>query len=160
MRTHEYVSLFENHHSGILHLEIWTLDGDQLNKVSFFGGVPVGQPLFREQDKKRSPLPKVSDGMLITDIPVLLENSYRAQGRTSRMTIGEQVPAEMDGRRGIKFSYTYVFGDDEVERRGEALCAFVEGKLYLVTYEAPTLHFFEKDLPNFRQLVQTLRINS
>lgn len=139
--------------------EIWTLDGDRLNKVTFFGGVPVGEPLFKEADKKRAPLPKVSEGMLITDIPALLENSYRAEGRTNRMTIGEQQPAELDGRRGIRFSYTYVFGEDEVERKGEALGAFVDGKLYLVTYEAPALYFFDKDLPNFRQLVQTLRIN-
>jgi hypothetical protein len=139
--------------------EIWTLDGDSLNKVTFFGGVPVGEPLFREEDKKREPLPKVSAGMLITDIPAILENSYRTQGRASRMTIGEQEPAKLNGHSGIKFSYSYVFADDEVERRGEALGAVIDGKLYLVTYEAPSLYFFDKDLNNFRQLLQTLKIN-
>jgi hypothetical protein len=101
--------------------EIWSLDGDQLNKVTFFGGVPTGEPLFREANKKEQPLPKVSANMLITDIPALLENSYRAEGRTNQMSIGKQEPAMLDGRAGIRFEYTYVFQEDDVSRKGEAL---------------------------------------
>jgi len=140
--------------------EIWTLDGDQLNKVTFFGGVPIGEPLFKEADKKKEPLPKVSPGMLITDIPVILEHTYRAQGRTTRMTIGDEEPAQVASRKGIRFTYTYVFGEDEIERKGEAFGTFVDGRLYLVTYEAPTLYFFDKDLDHFHQLAGTLKLNS
>ena len=40
--------------------EIWTVDGDQLNRLIFFGGVPDGEPLLKERNKKLNPLPKWS----------------------------------------------------------------------------------------------------
>src|SRR4051794_38787932 len=44
--------------------EVWTLDGPELNKITFYAGIPVGQPLFKERDKKQKPLPRVSPNML------------------------------------------------------------------------------------------------
>jgi len=38
--------------------ETWTLDGDQLNDVTFYGGIAAGSPLVKELSKKRAPLPK------------------------------------------------------------------------------------------------------
>lgn len=139
-------------------VELWTKDGDNLNKVAFFGGIPVGTAMFREADKKNRPLPKVSDNMLITDIPTLLESSYRIQFNVNLMTIDSQEPASFDGHPGIKFTYTFVTEMDGVERKGEALGAFVKDRLYLVSYEAPSIYFFEKDLPAFRSLASTLKL--
>lgn len=139
-------------------VEIWTLDGDALNKVTFFGGIPVGNPLLRETDAKRHPLPRVADNMLITDIPVLLETTYRSQNAVNQMKIDLQEPASLDGHKGIHFTYAFTRSDDEVQRQGEAVGAMVNGQLYLVTYEAPTLYFFDKDVEKFRKLIATLKI--
>ena len=139
-------------------VEIWTIDGDELNKVAFYGGVAVGEPLFREADKKDAPLPKVTPNMLFTDIPTLLESSYRIQLGTSQMTIDSQEPTLVAGHKGIKFTYSFVRRDDEVQRKGEAVGAIVADKVYLVTYEAPAIHFFDKDVEKFRQLVTTLKL--
>ena len=65
-------------------VEVWTIDGDQLNKITFYGAIEVGKPLFREADKKERPLPRVTPNMLITDIPALLESSYRSQFSVSQ----------------------------------------------------------------------------
>jgi len=139
-------------------VEIWTIDGDELNKVTFFGGVPVGEPLLKEADKKHAPLPRVTANMLITDIPAILESSYRIQLHTMRMSIDNQEPTTVGGHKGIKFTYSFVREDDEVERKGEAVGAFVGDRLYLVTYEAPAINFFDKDVDKFRQLVTTLKL--
>lgn len=139
-------------------VEIWTIDGDELNKVAFYGGVAVGEPLFREADKKEAPLPKVTPNMLFTDIPTLLESSYRIQLGTSQMTIDSQEPTLVAGHKGIKFTYSFVRRDDEVKRKGEAVGAIVADQVFLVTYEAPAIHFFDKDVEKFRQLVSTLKI--
>jgi hypothetical protein len=139
-------------------VEIWTIDGDELNKVTFYGGVKVGQTLFKEADKKHAPLPRVTPNMLITDIPALLESSYRIQLNTTRMNIDTQEPATIDGHKGIRFTFNYVRQDDEVQRKGEAVGAFIGDRLYLVTYEAPALHFFDKDVAKYRQLAQTLKL--
>lgn len=138
-------------------VEIWTIDGDALNKVSFYGGILVGEPLFKEADKKDKPLPRVTPNMLITDIPVLLETSYRSQGLANQMSIDSQEPATISGKKGVRFTYSFVRSEDEVQRKGEAVGAVVGDKLYLVTYEAPSIYFFDKDVEKARQLVSTLK---
>lgn len=139
-------------------VETWTLDGDSLNKVVFFGGVPVGQPLVRETDKKNQPLPKVAGNMLITDIPALLETTYRARFAVNQMQIDAQEPAQLDGHKGILFTYSFTRSDDEVQRKGKAIGAMVKGQLYLVVYEAPALYFFDRDVEKFHSLAATLKI--
>ncbi|HEX2764477.1 MAG TPA: hypothetical protein VHM92_11645 [Allosphingosinicella sp.] len=138
-------------------VEVWTLDGPELNKVTFYGGIAVGQPLVREVNKKNAPLPRVSANMLITDIPAILETTYRAQFNASQITIDSQEPTVVSGHKGIAFTYFYVRPDDEVQRKGEAVGAVVGDRLYLVTYEAPAIHFFDKDESKFRQLAATLK---
>lgn len=139
-------------------VEVWTLDGDELNKVTFYGGIEVGKPLLKEADKKERPLPRVTPNMLITDIPVLLESTYRVQFSVSQMSIDSQEPATVGGQKGIRFTYTFVRNDEDVQRKGEAVGAFVGNRLYLVAYEAPAIHFFDKDVEKFRQLALTLKI--
>lgn len=139
-------------------VELWTLDGDSLNKVSFFGGVPVGEPLLREIDKKNRPLPKVTANMLITDIPALLEATYRSQFSVNQMEIADQEPAMLAGNKGIRFTYAFTRTDDEVQRKGEGIGAMVNGQLYLVIYEAPKLYYFDKDVDKFRKLAATLKL--
>jgi hypothetical protein len=139
-------------------VEVWTIDGDQLNKITFYGAIQVGKPLYREVDKKERPLPRVTPNMLITDIPTLLESSYRSQFSVSQMSIDSQEPMLVGGYKGIKFTYTFTRQDEDVVRKGEAVGAFVKDRLYLVVYEAPAIHFFEKDVEKFRQLAATLRM--
>ena len=136
--------------------EIWTIDGDGLNKVTFLGGIAPGLPLMREVDKKNRPLPKVTGNMLITDIPALLESTYRVRYGVNKMSIDSQEPATINGQKGIRFTYSFT-RDDAVDRKGEAIGAIIGGKLYLVAYEAPALHFFDKDVEKYRRLATTVK---
>lgn len=138
-------------------VEVWTRDGDGLNKVTFFGGIGLGQSLYKERNAKESPLPKVADNMLIADIPLLLESTYRSQYKVNRMSIDSQEITSLSGYQAIRFTYTFVRGEDEVTRKGEAVGAVVNKKLYLFSYEAPSIYYFDKDLANFRQIVGTLK---
>jgi len=138
-------------------IEVWTRDGDSLNKITFFGGIADGQPLYKERDKKNMPLPKVQANMLVADIPVLFETTYRSQYRVNKMSIDSQEMVQVNGKPAIRFTYTFVKSDDEVLRSGEAVAALVKGKLFLVSYEAPSIWFFGKDLEGFHQVVQTLK---
>lgn len=140
------------------HTEIWTIDGDQLNKVTFFAAIGSGRPLMREVHKRQQPLPYVSTTMLITDIPALLESTYRSQFAVNHMQIDDQEPALLDGHKGIRFTYSLTRADDEVERKGEAVGAMIAGQLYMVIYEAPALYFFDKDVTKFRALAASLKL--
>ena len=138
--------------------ESWTLDGDQLNELTFYGGIADGRTLFREVDRKTRPLPRVSATMLITDIPTLLENSYRVALGTAAMTIERVEPATFAGNKGVHFTYGYTRQNESLHRRGEAFGAIIGRRLYLITYEAPAVYYFERSAPAARVVADSARL--
>lgn len=135
--------------------ESWTLDGLTLNDLTFYGGVASGAPLFREVDKVNRPLPHFSTTMLSPDIAQLFEGSYRIANDTSLMAIDVIEPARFAGHEGFRFTYSFTLQSDEVKRKGEAIGALVDGKLYLITFEAPEIFYFDRDIERFRATAAT-----
>ncbi|WP_176591220.1 hypothetical protein [Sphingobium sp. EM0848] len=139
--------------------ETWTLDGDDLNGVNFYS-IESGRALFREVSKKTKPLPHFSSTMLLTDIPALLENSYRIALGTTLFTMTEVEPVPFLGTRGVRFSYSFRKQMEDVSRNGEAVGAIVDGRLYLMSFDAPAILYFDRDIAAFRQMVSTARLES
>lgn len=138
--------------------ETWTLDGDALNDLTFYGGIEHDKALFREVSKKRKPLPRFQSTMLLTDVPALLENSYRIALDTPLMTIDSVEPTIFAETRGVLFRYTFTRQDEEVVRSGEARAAIIAGRLYMITFEAPKTYFFPRDVDSFRSLAATAKL--
>lgn len=134
--------------------ETWTLDGEQLNDVTFYGGIEPGDPLIREVNKKRAPLPKLTQSTLLVEIPELLEATYRTAKEIGSFTLSSSSPDRFLGHEGIRFTYEYV-DNDNLHRRGEARATLVEGVLYMTTYDAPKIHYFDKSLSDYRALSDT-----
>ena len=141
-----------------LHAESWTLDGISLNDVTFFGGILDRQAMFREVDRRNRPLPRFSASMLPTDVVQLFENSFRIVGDTSLFTVTGVSPARFAGRRGFRFAYSFVRRDEEVRRLGEGTGAVIDGRLYLITYQAPAIHYFATNLGDYRAIVASARV--
>lgn len=137
--------------------ETWTLDGEQLNDVTFFGSVEAGNPLVREKNKKREPLPKFTENMLLIEIPELLENTYRAYKKIGKFEVIASSPGQFLGKDGVHFSYEYL-DEDDLPRRGEAQAVIVRKKLYMVTYDAPRLHYFNRSVEDFRALAASAQL--
>jgi hypothetical protein len=140
--------------------ETWTLDGVPLNDVTYYGGILNDATLFREVDKKNRPLPRFSSTMLIPDIAQLFEGSYRVAVGTSLMAIDSIEPATFAGQQGFRFTYSFTVESEEVRRLGEARGAVIGGKLYLITYEAPAIHYFERGLPAFKAIADGATIGA
>ncbi len=137
--------------------EIWTLDGEQLNDVTFYGGIEPGKPLVKERNKKREPLPKMKKDTLLIDVPELLEGTYRAYKQIGIFKLTSTVPAKFLGSNSVKFTYEYVDADN-LTRLGEGHAALISGKLYMATFDAPRLHYFAQGLDAFHALVATARL--
>lgn len=133
--------------------ESWTLDGNTLNDLTFYGGVESGRSLFREVDKRNRPLPHFSTTMLPTDIAALLENSYRIALGTTAISIDSVKPARFAGHKGVSFTYSFTLSGEEVQRKGEAHAAIVKSRLYMITFEAPRLHYFDAGVGAARAVV-------
>jgi hypothetical protein len=138
--------------------ETWTLDGSQLNDVTFFGGIANDTTLFKDSQKRDRPLPRFASSMLAPDVAQLFEGSYRVALGTSLMSIDSIEPAQFAGNQGFKFTYSFTIQGEEVRRKGEAHGAIIGGKLYLITYEAPQIHYYDRDIGAYRDLVATARV--
>lgn len=138
--------------------EVWTIDGFNLNELAFFGGVPAGQPIFREVDRRNRPLPRFTANMLPTDIVQLYESSSRIALNTASFTVDQVEPVNWLGQSGVKFQYTYVVESDGLKRRGEARAAVVDGKLYMISFVAPDIHYFGRDIATARGIMDSARL--
>ena len=138
--------------------ETWTLDGAALNEVSFFGGVGEGETIYKELDKKGKPLPRFKANMLPTDVVALFEASQRIMTESSLFAVDKVEPATLGGHKGVRFEYHYSLSGDQLNRRGEAVAAIVGGKLYLVSFAAPEIHYFDRDVAQFRAIVKSVAI--
>lgn len=138
--------------------EAWTLDGLGLNEVTFYGGVENNRTLFREVDKRDRPLPRFSSTMLPPDIVQLFESSYRIAGGTALYATESAEAATFAGAPGFRFTYSFTLLGEDVRRRGEATGAIIGGKLWLITFEAPAIFYYDRSLTDYRALVASARL--
>ena len=136
--------------------ELWSLDGPLLDRIVFLGGVADGQPIAREANRKREPLPHFAATMRPTDIAELLERTTRITEAAPDFTTEAAAPATFAGRPGFRLRYRYTVG--ELTRRGEARGAVIDGRLYLIVYSAPALHYFDTDLPRATAIMDSARV--
>lgn len=138
--------------------EIWTLDGIQLNELSFFAGIEEGSSLYHDQGLSEKPMPTFDPAMLQTDIVSFFESTNRLVLQSSQFEIKKVEPATLAGHKGVRFSYRYAAQGDGVMRRGEAVAATIEKKLYLVNFVAPEIYYFDRDIAAVRDLVASAKI--
>ncbi|ESZ88390.1 MAG: hypothetical protein Q27BB25_03770 [Blastomonas sp. CACIA14H2] len=137
--------------------ENWTLDGGQLNDLTFFAGIEPGKPLVRERSKKREPLPRFGASTLLVEIPELFEATYRSAKQIADFRVTDVQPIRFLGQEGVMFAFEYVDGD-ELTRKGEAQAAIVGGRLYMISFDAPRLHYFARTVEDYRKIVASARL--
>lgn len=137
--------------------ELWSLDGPLLNRIEFFGGVEDGEPLAREVNRKREPLPKFSAAMRTLEVVDLIERTKRIIDKTPDFQVDAVEPTLFAGQKGFRIAYHFTAG--ELAERGEARGAIVNRKLYLITYTAPALHYFDASLGPVVQMMESAAIN-
>jgi hypothetical protein len=133
--------------------ELWTRDGISLNELYFLSETLPGEPLFKQRDKKDEPLPKFKADMLPTDLVDLYESSARINLQSSKFEILKVEPAKLGGKDAVRFQYRYVVGDEPLNRKGEVVMANVGGKLSMVSFAAPEIEFFDRDIAEVRDMV-------
>jgi len=138
--------------------ETWTLDGEQLNDVTWYGGIAPGEALIRETSKKRKPLPKFTRATLLVELPELLEATYRSEKGIATFTVTGSKPDHFLDQNGVRFTYEYIDNDD-LPRKGEARAVIVKGNLFMVTFDAPRLFYFDRSLEDFHALSDSAKLS-
>lgn len=125
--------------------ETWTLDGPTLNEIYFAAALIPGDTLYRDPAKKDHPLPLLGKNIQLTDVPEFFESSQRIAYNTSLYEVTSVEPVKFLGQEGVRFTYRFAIEGKPLQYKGVVQAALVTGKLYLVSFDAPALFYFERD---------------
>lgn len=139
--------------------EIWTKDGTALGELDFWLGVKPGEPLFKEASRKKAPLPKFDANMLPTDLVEFFEDTARIVLGGSLFEVNYVRPATLAGHPGVEFEHTFT-GADEVARKGLVRGAIIAGRLYLINWDAPKLHYYDEHIDEVRAIMDGARLGA
>lgn len=137
-------------------VEQWTLDAPQLNHFLLIGGVPVGQSMLRERNKKDRPLPKLSASAGPAELFEFYSGSLTAANPALTLTPVKLEPARVQDCEGVIAEFEDVRQGDDLRRRGRALLCMRGNLMFGVSLTAPDLHYFQRDAGLFDQLIASI----
>ncbi len=141
----------------IREVEDWTLNGPLLDGVSFVTGLKSGTTLVRQTRRDDRQVPKFRSNMTAPEVASMLESLFRVRGGTVDFKTLGLAPRNFLGASGYQFDFEHLDGD-EVWRRGRAVGATVNGRLYLILYDAARAHYYDAALPDFEAITNSARV--
>ena len=138
-------------------VEDWTLNGSNLDSLSFVTGLKGGRYIIRQSKRAAQQVPKFRSDMTAPEVTAMLESFYRVKaGTVDFKTIGLS-PRQFMGYPGFQFDFDHL-DTDEVWRRGRAVGAVIDGRLYLALLDGARSHYFNAALPDFEAVTNSARL--
>jgi hypothetical protein len=142
--------------SDVNDVEDWTLNGPILDGISFVSGMKNNRELIRQHRTANQQVPRFRSDMTAPEIAAMLESLYRVKGGAVDLKTLSLQPRQFLGANGFQWDYEHL-DDDELWRRGRAVGAVIDGKLYLILLDAARSHYYEAELPDFEAIVASAR---
>jgi len=140
-------------------VEVWTLNGPLLDGITFISGLPSGHFMVRQSHRADQQVAKFRADMPPPEIAAMLESLYRVRGGAVDFHTLSIQPREFLGANGFQFDYEHL-DDDELWRKGRAVGAVINGKLYLIMFDAARSHYYDAALPDFEAIVASARLRA
>jgi len=140
-------------------VEDWTLNGPLLDNMSFVSGLPHGRYLIRTDRRDAQQVPRFHSNMTAPEIQALLESAYRVRGGAVDFRTLSLQPRQFLGYPGFQFDYEHL-DTDEVWRKGRAVGAVINGRLYLIMLDAVRSHYYPDALADLEAMVASARLRS
>lgn len=137
-------------------VEDWTLNGPYLDGISFVSGLPDRKALVEQGRHDDRQVPKFRAGMTSSEVAAMLETAYRARGGTVEFRTLSLAPRAFLGAAGFQFDFEHLDGD-ELWRRGRAVGAVVDGRLWMIVLDAARSHYFAAAEPDFEAIILSAR---
>jgi hypothetical protein len=93
------------------------------------------------------------------EIVDMIESFYLIRGGSVEFQMTGLKPRTFLGRPGFQFDYTHL-GGDELRRQGRAVGAVINGRFYLILFDAARMHYFPAGIAEFERIVETARLRS
>jgi hypothetical protein len=146
-----------NGFTDIRYVEDWTLNGPYLDGVTFVSGLPDDRRIIRQERRADRQVPKFRSNMTAPEVASLLETLYRVEGGTVDWRTLALVPRPFMGYPGFQLDFEHLDGD-ELWRKGRAVGAIINGRLYLMLFDAARSHYYPAALPDFEAMVASAQL--
>lgn len=140
----------------IRQVEDWTENGPLLDSMSFVTGLRGGRYIIRQNKRDAQQVPKFRSDMTAPEIAAMLESFFRVRAGAVDFKTTGLIPRPLMGYPGFQFDYDHLDGD-EVWRRGRAVGAVINGRLYLVLLDAARSHYFNAAIGDFEAVANSAR---
>lgn len=137
-------------------VEDWTLNGNTLDSMSFVSGLKGGRYIIRQNRRDAQQVPKFRSDMTAPEIAAMLESFYRVRAGTLEFKTTGLSPRPFMGYPGFQFDFDHL-DSDEVWRRGRAVGAVIDTRLYLILLDGARSHYFSAALPDFEATANSAR---
>lgn len=137
-------------------VEDWTQNGPYLDGISFVTGLKDGKALVYQRRREDRQVPKFRANMTPFEIAAMVESLYRVRGGAIDFKTISLTPRTFLGANGFQYDFEHL-DSDEVRRKGRAVGAVIDGKLYLMLFDAARSHYFNASLPDFEAMVASAR---
>jgi len=137
-------------------VEDWTQNGPYLDGISFVTGLKDGKALVHQRSRDDRQVPKFRANMTPPEVVAIIESLFRVRGGAVDFKTTALTPRSFLGTGGFQFDYEHL-DSDEVRRKGRAVGAVIDGKLYLILFDAAQSHYYNALLPDFETIVNSAR---
>ena len=154
---HEWNRIWARLFVDIREVEDWTLNGPYLDGITFVTGLKNGAYIVRQDKREYRQVPRYRSNMTAPEITSMLDSLFRVRGGAVDFKTLNLSPRPFLGTNGFQFDFEHL-DSDELWRRGRAVGAVVNGKLYLILYDAARSHYFDAALPDYEAIVASARL--
>jgi len=125
--------------------------------MSFVTGLKNGKSLIRQRRTASQQVPIFRSNMTPPEIATMIESLYRVRGGAVDFRTVSLKPRPFLGTNGFQLDYEHL-DTDELWRKGRAVGAVVNGRLYLVQLDAARSHYYGTILPDFESIVASAQL--
>jgi hypothetical protein len=140
-------------------VEDWTLNGPYLDGMTFVSGLADNRFLIRQSRFEDRQVPRFRSDMSAPEITAMIESLYRVRGGAVDVRTLSLQPRTFLGQNGFQWDYEHL-DSDELWRKGRVVGAVVNGRLYMIMFDAARSHYYANALPDFEAVVGSARLRS
>ncbi len=141
--------------SGTVSAALWTTEGLPVDQLNFYVGLKDGTTLAQNTAKEQRPI-AFKTGMQPHEVVALFESLYTRDGSTFKLDRLDA--ATFLGERGWRAQFTVVRKFDEVRLTGSAWGTVRNGELFAITFTAPALVFYPRQIGKIEQIAASARL--
>jgi hypothetical protein len=135
-------------------IEVWTIDGMDLDSLHFTQALGDGDALYLIQGREE--VPRFRHNLSESEVMEFVVDSFTAAGG-QRVEARNLAPAPFGPLPGFHFDFTFQTASG-LDKLGTVIGTMKEGKLYLILFTGAAQHYFPKHKPSVDALFASIQI--